>query len=164
VHHGGPVGHEEFIHELVEEVILQLIVAGDIRVPADQVAPLEGEVYEAARRAFLREQRPAQGPWAALADEIIRVLRASQLVEVITAEDHTLRWKILRITALPVATEPLRPVPGDGGSLPPPLQGGGGAPAEARVSDDPPSRRRSEPDPNRREKPDSEGKGPPRKR
>jgi hypothetical protein len=166
----------EFVQELVEEVILQLVVAGDIQVPADLVDPLEREVYEGASQVVLPRRGPASDPfpssreapgtlpWAILADQIIQVLRASQFVASIKADDQTLRWKILRIAALPVATDTVRPVPGGGGFVPPSFEGGGGAPAETRVSDDPPSPRRSEKDPNRRERPDSKRKGPTRKR
>ena len=168
--------HLEFVHDLVEEVVLQLVVAGDIQVSADRVDPLEREVYEATHQALLREHWPAHDPFpsspeaprthpsADFADEIIQVLHASRFVEAIKADDHTLRWKILRIAGLPAATDPLRTASGGVGFVPPSFQGSGGLPAEARVSDDPPTPRRSETNPSRREQPDQKGKGPARKR
>lgn len=157
------------LQEIADEVVLQFVLDGDLSVSPACVDALALEVARAMRSSFLREElrhrwvrvasdsnadeklrRHARRKLASAAgmgsvvESVISVLRRSENVKQVRADDGTLHWKLLTVVRLLGSTAR---APGErldsslsGGSGPPPGGAGpaSGAPAEARVSATPP--------------------------
>jgi hypothetical protein len=163
----------EFIDDVAAEVVLQLVVDGDIVVSPVSVAVLELEMatvifqFQAlhrletgARRRATHENAPtcvpAPGPRTSLSlvAEMIRALRSSRSVARVVADDAALVRKILSVVALLLARRG-SPQPVGGMGSPPPGTGSvppSGCPAEVRAWEVRLGETPREPDPERRER------------
>jgi hypothetical protein len=155
----------EVLQEIADEVVLQFVLDGDLSVSPACVDALALEVARAMRRSLREEERrhrwirAASDPNAdeelrrharrrlasmlSVVESVISVLRRSQNVKQVRADDATLHWKLLTVVRL-LASTARTPAEvqrssssGGSGSLPP----ASGAPAEARVSEQPPAAR-----------------------
>ncbi len=162
----------QVVQEVAAEVVLQLVLDGDLRISPLRIGDVEREVAFAMRQALLGEDafergcrrarlrhaapppgRPGSGRgMLSVVEVIIDVLRGSGNVAKVCADDDTLRLKILSVIARPSRARKTLPPAGGAGSPPTGAGPAGGCPAEARVWDIPPRPRPPVENPDRRER------------
>ena len=157
--------NREFIDEVAAEVVLQLVVDGDIVVSPVSVAAVEHEVatriFQAPpgekHRFDIRAPRRAsrEDGWTevlAVVQEIIGALRLSCSVDRLLADDAALVRKILSVMTRVSAPRGSPKSFGGMGSPPRGTGSPGGCPAEVRAWEVRPGEIPREPDPERQER------------
>ena len=166
----------EVIDDVAAEVVLQLVVDGNIVVSPISVPAVEREVATALLQALRREEARSRfesvarrraarrgdlpSEWArgvgdgflSVVEEMIRALRSSSSVDRVLADDATLVRKILSVIALLRAPRGSPQSFGGMGSPPPSAGSPGGCPAEVRAWEVRRGETQPEPDPERRER------------